>query len=157
MLRSVGHQLRTDDPELALDLWADVQSVVKQVKGDPRQLVRLGQAFVKRNRFEEALVTLQMALDAGGGGLDPNLALVIARATREWGRSTARAAAQQAVDHPAADAETRAQAQKMLAALESAPVELDIDLDPELEDAPAAGEEPSGEQFGGKSSIPLSS
>ena len=149
MLRSIGHQLRSGDPELALTQWLDVQRVVPQIQGDPRQVVRLAQAFAERDRYEDALVTLQTAMRSGGDKLEPMLALGIARMAADIGPSTARAAVQLVLDHPAADAEVRKRARHLLERMESKAAE--------PSDDPSPGEEPVGIQSGGGPSIPLSS
>lgn len=148
MLRSIGHQLRSGDAELALTQWMDVQRVVPDVRGDPRQIVRLAQALAERDRYEDALVTLQMAMRSGGDKLDPMLALTIARTAADIGPSTARAAIQYVMDHPAADPEVRKRGQQLLQRMESKAAEPSGDA--------ASGEEPVGSQSGGGPSIPLS-
>jgi membrane associated rhomboid family serine protease len=149
MLRSVSHQLTTGDRELALTQWLDVQQVVPDIQGDPRQIVRLAQALAQSDRYEDALDTLQMAMRAGGDKLDPMLALTIARTAVEIGPSTAKAAIQYVLKHPAADPEVRQRAESLLKRMESTPAE------PANEPAPAG--EPTGFQPGGGPSVPLSS
>jgi membrane associated rhomboid family serine protease len=148
MLRSIGHQLRSGDPELALDQWLELQRVVPDLRGDPRQIVRLAQALAERDRYEDALVTLQTALRSGGDALDPMLALTIARAAADIGPSTARAAIQHVLDHPAAEPEVRERARRLLERMESKAADPSGDA--------SGGEEPVGSQSGGGPSIPLS-
>jgi membrane associated rhomboid family serine protease len=120
MLRSIAHQLRSEDVELALDQWIEVQRCATRIEGDPRQIVRLAQALIERSRYEDALVTLQTAMQSAGERMDPMLALSVARIALEIGPSTARAAVQRVLDHPDADAELRGRAQKLLSKIESA-------------------------------------
>jgi membrane associated rhomboid family serine protease len=144
MLRSIAHQLRTDEIELALDQWIEVQRCSTRIGGDPRQIVRLAQALAERSRYEDALVTLQTAMEVGGEKLDPVLALTVARLAAEIGPSTARSAARFVLDHPGADPEVRGRAQKLLSKLESAGSE-------------PAGEAPAEGPASAGNSIPLSS
>jgi tetratricopeptide (TPR) repeat protein len=149
MLRSIGHQLRSGDPELALEQWLDLQRVVPQIQGDPRQIVRLAQALAERDRYEDALVTLQMAMRSAGDKLDPMLALGIARMAADIGPSTARTAIQFVLDHPATDPEVRKRARQLLERTEAKARQPSDDASP--------GEEPVGIQSSGGPSIPLSS
>jgi membrane associated rhomboid family serine protease len=149
MLRSIGHQLRSGDRELALDQWLELQRVVPQIQGDPRQIVRLAQALAERDRYEDALVTLQTAMRSGGDKLDPMLALSIARTAADISPSTARAAVQHVLDHPAVDSEVRQRALQLLKRMESKAAE--------PSDESSSGEEPVGIQSRGGPSIPLSS
>jgi membrane associated rhomboid family serine protease len=122
MLRSVTQQLRAGDVELALEQWVDVPQQLPQFRGDPRQLVRLGQALLAQEWQQDAVVTLRLALESGGDDLDPTLALSIARSTREIDPTTAHAAASRALGGP--DATTRLQAQELLQTLPSRTVPL---------------------------------
>jgi membrane associated rhomboid family serine protease len=114
MLRSIGHQLRSGDPEMALTQWLDVRQAVPDISGDPRQFVRLAQALIERDHHEDALATLQLALQSGGNGLDPTLALTIARIARDFAPATTRAAVEIVLAHPDAEPEARSRARKLL-------------------------------------------
>jgi membrane associated rhomboid family serine protease len=130
MLRSIGHQLRSGDKDLALEQWLDVQRDVVQIQGDPRVLVRLAQELQSRERREDAVATVRMALQTGGSGLEPTLALTIARIARETDSGTARAAAEHVLARPDADPEVRWAAEKLVDEL---PPDLSsISLSPEL-------------------------
>jgi hypothetical protein len=71
-----------------------------------------------------------MALQTGGSGLEPTLALTIARIARETDSGTARAAAEHVLARPDADPEVRWAAEKLVDEL---PPDLSsISLSPEL-------------------------
>jgi membrane associated rhomboid family serine protease len=117
MLRSVTHQLRAGDRELALNQWLDVPQHAPRLRGDPRQLVRLAQALLEDGARDDAFLTLRMALQSGGDELDAMLALTIARCARDLDPSTARAAAEHVLAVRHADPDVRSRAEQLLTEL----------------------------------------
>jgi hypothetical protein len=121
MLRSVAHQLRDQDPELALDQWLDVLEHEPGMRGDPSLLVRVAQALQGSGRTQKALDTLRLALLSGGDGLDPGLAFGIARVARRLDVQTAREALRQALAGEAIDPDLRRRAEQLLQELPAEP------------------------------------
>jgi len=121
MLRSVTHQLREQDPDLALEQWLDVLAQVPGLRGDPRLLVRVAQALQEADLTQPAVDTLRLALAWGGSGLDPGQAFNIARIARRLDARTAHEAIRLTLAGEIVDPDLRRRAEQFLQELPPEP------------------------------------
>jgi membrane associated rhomboid family serine protease len=121
ILRSVAHQLRDQDPDLALDQWLDVLEHVPGMRGDPALLVRVAQALHEAGHAQKTIDTLRLALPSGEDRLEPGLAFSIARVARRLDVQTAREAVRLALAGEIVDPDLRRRAEQLMQELPPEP------------------------------------
>jgi membrane associated rhomboid family serine protease len=114
LLRSIDHELRSGDPDLALEHWLELNERVPGLQVEPALLVRIAKSLAEINQHGEALIALRRALLGAGRSANPALALKIAQAGKHLDAQLARGAVKLALSRPGLDPAVRAQAERLL-------------------------------------------
>jgi len=126
ILRTIRHELRVGDPDVAASHWLEVLEYEPNARAEPAVMVRLAQVLAETDREREARITLRMAMLAAGTGLSGSLALKIARLARDCDVNMARAAAHLALARRDLDPQARADAERLVTELAAAPHPLGV-------------------------------
>lgn len=103
LLRSIQHELRSGDPDVALDHWNEVAECVPGLAVEPALLIRIAQNLAELDHEEHAVVALRRALLACGASPNPALVVKIARLAVPIDAQLARGAARLALSRPELD------------------------------------------------------
>jgi membrane associated rhomboid family serine protease len=114
LLRGIQHELRSGDPDLALEHWSELNEQLPDLAVEPALLIRIARSLADLDHREEAIVALRRALLGCGRSPNPAIVLKIARLGIELDPQLARGAARLAMAQPEVDREIRIEAEKLL-------------------------------------------
>jgi membrane associated rhomboid family serine protease len=114
LLRSIQHELRSGDPDLALEDWVEVSQKVPDLTVEPALLIRIAQSLAELDHGEEAAIALRRALLACGPEPNPALLVKIARLAARVDPRLARGAARVALSRPELDPGMRVETEQLL-------------------------------------------
>jgi membrane associated rhomboid family serine protease len=117
LLRSIQHELRSGDPDVALEHWTELTEQVPDLAVEPVQLIRIAQSLVDLDHRDEAIVALRRALLGCGTNPNPAIMLKIARTGIELDPRLARGAVRLALAQRGIDPEIKSEAENLLGEL----------------------------------------